>query len=261
MGIENIEHADYIEVLPPEQTEEEREEILRKALVDSARGLSVDERYVLSQLSSAVAGDATAGISLAGCLATLPVAVFAASAGLTFKVARRRLDHATKTLFGRTVSAQFSGGGVSFCWVDSRHATDDSFALNFSGPFLKYLRSVGVDASASRSSHAFANALSAPVAVPRGLRIPLGLAVVYVSRRKAHVGRPHGMTKAQLNKRLERRLKRALGIDGMWDAIDAVSAKGPLRSRQANARYTHREIDFLYNWVIENKDKPNLTDF
>lgn len=260
MQIEPVQRMDGVEILPPEQTDKEREQIRHRALADSARGLSVDERYVLRRMASIVADSPSAGVSFAGVSVVLPVAEFAASAGITFKVARRRLDHAVQALFSRTVSVQYSDRWEGFRWTDARSEYADAFEMNFSGPFLRHLRAIAIAGGSSQTLQPFADAVNAPAVTARGFKVPGDLSVVLVSRLQARQKRPTGMTKAQLKQRLRKRLKRVLDRDGIQDAEDALSAKGPLRSGHKYTKYSHRDLDLLYNWVMKNKDKPDYLE-
>lgn len=261
MQIDVIEELGDVDVLPPEQTEEERERITVQALAESARGLSIDERYVLRRLAHMVAEDPQAGISLAGSVICLPVADFAVSTGATYKAARRRLDHAVQALFSRTVKIRLSNVLSVFCWAESCLSQDDYFEVHFSGYFLKYLRYIALGTNSERSLQAFASAVNKPSFVARGFKIPADLSVVLVSRLKGRTKRPTGMTKAQLYKRVQKRLKRVLDRDGLMDAYDALHAKGPQLTGHKYTKYSHREIDRLYNWVMANKDKPDYLEF
>lgn len=262
MQIEVIERDDDMEVLLPEQTEEEREQIRHKALADSARGLTVDERYVLHRLACVAANDPKTGISQAGCLVTLTVVDFAASAGITFKVARRRLDHAVQALFARTVHVRFRDEGTIFCWAESIWSSDDCFEVRFSVFFLKYLRQIAAASTGGQPGlNAFSAAVNAPAVSARGFKIPADLSIVLVSRLKAHRRRPVGITSAQVYKRVAKRLKRVMNHSRLLDVMEAVYSKGPVRSSPAHIKHTHREIDRLYDWVMENKDKPDFMEF
>lgn len=261
MQIDVIESLSDVDILPPEQSEEERERITHQALAESARGLSIDERYVLLRLASVVAQDPKAGISLAGSVINLSVAEFAACTGATDKVARRRLDHAVEALFARTVSIQLADVWSAFRWTEARVQGDDYFELHFSGYFLKYLRYIASGTVSERSLQAFATAVNGPSFAARGFKIPADLSVVLVSRLQARTKRPTGLTEAQLYKRVQKRLKRVLDREGVLDAYDALHAKGPQLNGHKYTKYSHREINRLYDWVMANKDKPDYLEF
>lgn len=259
MQIEVIERDNSMVVLPPEQTDEELEQICHRALAESARGLSVDERYVLHRLACMVADDPKSGTSRAGYLITLPVVDFATSAGITFKVARRRLDHAVQALFARTVDVRFSDRGTIFCWAESTRSSDDCFEVRFSAFFLNYLRQVAATSNGGPPGlNAFSAAVNAPAVSARGFRIPADLSIILVSRLKAHRGRPVGMSRDQLYLRVEKRLKRVMSRDSLLDVMEALYAKGPVQSRHEHVKYTHRDVDRLYDWVMENRNKPDF---
>ena len=260
MQVEPVGRLEVTEVLPPEQTGEERAHILHKALADSAKGLSVDERYVLRKLKYHLSNSTFEG-SFCGCRVGVHVEEFSIDAGLTVKAARRRLDRAATALFSRSVSIQFGDETLEFRWVDLYCHTDDVFELNFPSMFLKYLHAIAVAERAPESLQPFFAALNAPSEVSRGFKIPSDMSVVFVSRHKAHVGRPQGMTLEQLLQRLIKRLRRVLGRDEACDAIDALLAQGTLsRSATKYSRYTHRHMRQMYRWVMENKDKPGFLD-
>jgi hypothetical protein len=256
--------AEHMEILPPEQTDEEREQIRQQALADSARNLSVDERYVLRRLASVVAQNPAAASTYAGTLITLSVAEFAASAGITFKVARRRLGVAADSVFGRSVSVQFDDQRTIFCWGEMLRTTDDFYELHFSGIFIMYLaRIVGdINAGISLPLISFAEAVNAPAFVARGTKVPADLSIVLISRLKARTKRPKGMTWCQLTERVAKRLKRSMPRESVLDVLFAAENKYPLnRRRFQSPAFTHQDIDHLYDWIMEHKDQPDFLEW
>jgi hypothetical protein len=264
MQIDVIERDDSMEVLPPEETEQEREQIRQQALADSARGLSIDERYVLRRLVSVVSQDPAGTHPDLGTLITIPVAEFAARTGITPKVARRRLDVATNSLFGRIVSIRFSDRGTDFCWVTKVGSAEDFFDLQFSGFFLKYLAQVvgGANADISKALLSFADALNEPAAAARGAKVPADLSIVLISRLQARGKRPKSLKWHQLSGRVRKRLKRHLTPDEIEDVMQVAGNKSPqARLRGRHYDYSHRDIAGLYDWIMENKDKPDFMEF
>jgi hypothetical protein len=264
MQIDVIERDDSMEVLPPEETEQEREQIRQQALADSARGLSIDERYVLRRLVSVVSQDPAGTHHHLGTLITIPVAEFAARTGITPKVARRRLDVATNSLFRRIVSIRFSDQGTDFCWVTKVGSSEDFFDLQFSGFFLKYLAQVvgGANADISKVLLSFADALNEPAAAARGAKVPADLSIVLISRLQARGKRPKSLKWHQLSGRVRKRLKRHLTPDEIEDVLQVAGNKSPqARLRGRHYDYSHRDIAGLYDWIMENKDKPDFMEF
>lgn len=252
-----------MELLPREQSEEQRERIRQQALTDSARGLSVDERYVLRRLANVVAHHPRAA-SLAGTLITIPVADYAANAGITPKVARRRLDMAAYALFGRTVEIHFDGEGTMFRWVDMIGYTEDFYELRFSATFIKYLMQVVGDLSGigSKPMLSFAEALNQPVIVARGTKVPGDLSIALISRLKARSKRPKPMKWWQLRMRVGKRLNRVMSRDEVLDVLDAADQKSPhAKLRGKYHTFTHRDITGLYDWIMKNKDEPDFLQF
>ncbi|MBV6324895.1 RepB family plasmid replication initiator protein [Duganella violaceipulchra] len=256
--------AETIEILPPVQAEEERERIRQQALVDSARNLSIDERYVLRRLVNLVAQDPDTASRPAGKLITVSVIEFAAHAGITFKVARRRLDMAAYALFERSVSIHFHDEGTIFCWAEKLGYTEDYYELRFSSTFIRYLEWIVGDirAGASRPLISFAEAINAPAVVARGAKVPGDLSIVHISRLKARTKRPKSMKWWQLRERVEKRLKQLLSRDEVLDVLDAADQKSPLaKMRGKYYDYSHRDIAGLYDWIMKNKDKPDFMEF
>lgn len=256
--------AETMEILPPVQSEEERERIRQQALVDSARNLSIDERYVLRRLVNLVAQDPGTASRHIGKLVTLPVAEFAAHAGITFKVARRRLDMAAYALFERSVSIHFHDEGTIFRWAEKLAYTEDYYELRFSSTFIGYLAWIVGDirAGASRSLLSFAEAINAPAFVARGAKVPGDLSIVHISRLKARTKRPKSLKWDQLSGRVRKRLKRHMSRDEVEDVAHAAYHKSPqAKLRGKYHDYSHREIAGLYDWIMMNKDKPGFMDF
>jgi hypothetical protein len=260
MQIDVIERDDSMEVLPSEETEQEREQIRQQALADSAHDLSVDERYVLRRLVNVVAADPAAAATPAGSLITLSVAEFTASAGLTPKVALRRLTHAGDALFARTVAVRFSDSGTMFCWVESLYKTDEYVGLRFSSFFLDYLRRLDADNGAG-ALFDFGAAVNAPVTAARGIKIPGDLSVVLVSRLQARAKRPKNLSHANIYKRVEKKLKQTMSREQVLDVMEVVYAKGPLSKAHRHAKCNHRDIRRLYEWIMQNKDEPDFLEF
>ncbi len=255
-----IERDGSMEVLPPEETEEEREAIRRQALTDSARGLSVDERYVLRRLVNVVAADPAASAGVAGSLITLAVAEFAAAAGLTPKVARRRLLHAGDALFARSVAVRFSGSGTIFRWVESLYKTDEYVGLRFSSFFLDYLRRLDGDGRGG-ALYDFSSAINAPVVAARGIKIPDDLSIVLVSRLQARAKRPKNLSRANIYKRVKKKLKQTMACEQVLDVMEVVYAKGPLRQAHPHAKLDHHAINVVYKWIMQHKDEPDFFEF
>jgi hypothetical protein len=223
--------------------------------------LSVDERYVLRRLASVVAQDPTAASTYCGTLITLPVAEFAAHAGLTFKVARRRLNVAAHALFGRGVSVKSVDTEVHFNWADMVSATDEFCELQFSGLFIKFLLLTGNAAAVTVPLLSFSHAVTAPAVVARGTKIPGALSIVLVSRLKARAKRRKAMNWEQLTERVGKRLKKIMPGARVMDVIWAAHYHVPwsiLRGKKYHD-FTHRDIDRMYAWIIANMDQPDFS--
>ncbi|MBA5686722.1 RepB family plasmid replication initiator protein [Rugamonas apoptosis] len=254
-----------LDILPPESTDVERERRLQWALAESARNLSVDERYILRRMASVVAQSPAAAREPAGALITIPVVEFAAHAGLTPKVAFRRLDVATHALFDRSVCLNFDDGATShFVWADSLTNGIEYFDLRFSGTFISYLFTVlrSDRAGVPRGLLTFSDLVSAPAVLDRGQKMPYGLPIVLISRLKARKKRPKTMPMSRLLVRVARRLKNVVSKERLDDIFDVIHRTSRWR-RMEDARYykfTHRDLDEMHDWIVKNMDKPGFFD-
>lgn len=247
--------ADFLFPLPP-RTETDLQ--FQQALADSARDLSEDERYVLRRLASVVASmpDTTPH---AGVLVTLPVFDFAVHAGLTSKVASRRLDVATHSIFERSIHLSRSDGTErTIRWAEACCADDDSFDLSFAEVFVRHLAMVlrPVPNDEVITSVGTIDGVDGSALLCQGTSQPHGLPVVLSSRLKSRTKRPKGMSMQRLLKRLSRRLKRSMNVDHRRDAVDIVAEDSPWRDK-ANRKYykyTHRDLNVIHDWVVEKME-------
>ncbi|WP_348700302.1 RepB family plasmid replication initiator protein [Duganella fentianensis] len=263
MHIDVIARDSSMEVLPPEETEQQREQIRQQALADSARGLSIDERYILRRLVSVVSQNAVGTHPHWGALISIPVKEFAARTGITPKIARRRLDVAVHALFGRVVKMEFYDWGTDFCWVTKISSGEEFVDLEFSNFFLEYLKQVvgGVNVDTSKGLLSFADALNEPVAAARGTKIPADLSVVLISRLQARGKRPKSLKWHQLSCRVRKRLRKHLTPDEIEEVMQVAENNSPqARLRRRHYNYSHRDIDGLFDWIMGHKDKPDFTE-
>ncbi len=254
-----------LDLLPPESTDVEREHRLQQALAESARNLSVDERYILRRMASVVAQSPAAASGLAGALITLPVVEFAAHAGLTSKVALRRLDVAAHSLFGRSVHLNSDDGAtLQFVWADSLTNGIEYFDLRFSGTFISYLLTVlsRDRAGVPQGLLAFSDLVTAPAVLDRGDKTPYGLPIVLVSRLKARKKRPKAMSMCRALERAGKRLKNTVDRDRLEDIFDLMYRASPWRGKDDPKYYkfTHRDLNEMHKWIITNMDKPGFFD-
>jgi hypothetical protein len=152
----------------------ERDLLLQQAFADSASNLSIDERYILRRLASVVAQDLPTATKYADVLISLPVAEFATHTGLTRKVAYRRLDVATHSLFNRQVRFVSDETETSIAWAGSRRQAHDFSGLTFTGCFIQHLLPV-MRRGGREEVHGFvefAGAVTAPAVLCRGKRSP-----------------------------------------------------------------------------------------
>jgi hypothetical protein len=241
----------------------ERDLQFQQALADSARDLSVDERYVLRRLASIVA-QTPPSTKYAEVPVNLPVSEFAVHAGLTWKVAFRRLDVATHSIFHRHVRQMSSDGCETVtAWAGTLHGGEDSFTLSFTGFFVQHLisvlRPVRIDEILGYVD--FAKQVAAPAVLCRGAKQPYGLPVVLTSRLKARTKRPKGMSMSRLLDRVGKRFKGTLDEDELWDVLDMVLRESPWRDKDDSRyyKYTHRDMKKVHQWIIENMNGPGCS--
>lgn len=243
--------ADFLFPLPP-ITETDLQ--FQQALADSARDLSEDERYVLRRLASVVASvpDTT---PYAGVFVTLPVFDFAVHAGLTNKVASRRLDVATHSIFERSIHLPGSDGAErTIRWAEARFGGNDSFDLSFAGVFVRHLALVlkPVTADEMIASVVSAHVGGGPAILCRGTARPYGLPVVLTSRLRARTKRPKAMSMQRLLKRVNKRLKGSMEEEDRRDAVDMVVEDSPWRDKADPKyyKYTYRDLNIVHDWIV-----------
>ncbi|WP_395402156.1 hypothetical protein ACHMW6_28935 [Pseudoduganella sp. UC29_106] len=248
-----------IEILTPEITEaalaRDRELELQRALAESARDLSVDERYILRRMAAIVAQDPASATSFPGLLLGVTVAEFALHAGLTPKVAYRRLDVAAHAIFDRSVTLVSEEGDTTvFRWVTGLGIGNDLIDLTFTGTFINFLysRLGGGGARAFPKLSAITGAVQAQASVCQEDEGLFAFPIEIKSRRDARQKRPNGMPFTRLFTRVTKRLKSLLNKEQLWDIEDAVYRDSPWTSR-TNPRYykyTHKDLRKLHDWVV-----------
>jgi len=241
----------------------ERDLKFQQALADSARNLSVDERYVLRRLASIVA-QTQPSMKYAEVPVSLSVSEFAVHAGLTRKVAFRRLDVATHTIFQRHVRRSLSDGSETVtAWAGAWHGRDDGFTLCFTGFFVQHLMSVlrPLDIDEIIGIGDFAKEIAAPAVLCRGAKQPYGLPIVLMSHLKARTKRPKGMSMSCLLERVGKRFKGTLDEDELWDVFDMVLRQSPWRGKDdfRYYKYTHRDMKKVHQWIVENMNAPGYS--
>lgn len=243
----------------------DRDLLLQQALADSARDLSADERYILRRLASVVARHRPETTKFADVLVSLPVGEFAAHAGLTLKVALRRLDVATHSLFNRRVRLLSDDVDTSIAWVGTRREAAAYFALTFTGFFVEHLFSilrpdwreeiVGVVE--------FAGGVTGPATLCRGSTAPHGLPIMLTSRLKARGRRPKGMSMTHLLKRVAKRLKGHIDKDRLDDILDVVIQDSPWRGMDNSKYYkfSHRDLYDMQKWIFMKMKEPGFFSY
>ena len=241
----------------------ERDLQFQQALADSARDLSLDERYVLRRLASIMAQSPPL-TECAEVLVSLSVSDFAAHAGLTRKVAFRRLDVATHSIFHRHVRQWSPDGSETVtAWAGAMQGADDGFTLFFTGFFAQHLISVLRPARIDEMVGLvdFAKEGASPAVLCRGTKKPYGLPIVLTSRLKARIKRPKGMSMSRLLDRLGKRLKSRLDNDQLWDVFDMVLQESPWRYKDDSRyyKYTHRDMEKVHQWIVDNTNGPGCS--
>lgn len=245
-----------IDVLLPEPVEalhaRDREVRLQKAFAETAGELSVDERYVLRRLIALAAQQPDFAEGFLGVFLSLPVAEFALHAGLTPKVAHRRLDIATHAIFQRSTTLVSDEGMTSvFTWATSRGVGEESLDLTFNSTFVKSL-CPRLGANGER----FDPTLVQTPASQEGGGL-FAFAIEINSRRKDRPSRPKVMPFTRMLARVMKHVKSGLTRDEQWDLEDAVYNASPWQglTEPRYYKYTHKDLRALHAWVIEYMDK------
>jgi hypothetical protein len=247
-----------MEVLPPDTTEamsgDAREIESRQALAAGASSLSVDEQYILRRMALALSPRPDAVCSFAGILVSIPLSEFALHAGLTPKVAYRRLDVALHAIFDRSVTLKTDEGDTTrFRWITGMRIGHNSMDLTFTGDFINFLYSLlyggaGTHLRLDDPADVVMAQASVCLEVERLFAFPIEIN----SKRHIRRARPKWMPFLRLRTRVLKPLKSALSKEQLLDIQDALSIDSPWRDR-SNPRYfkyNHRDLPKLRAWVV-----------
>lgn len=237
-----------IELVAPEslgdQQRHERDIALKRAIETGARGLTPDEMYILRRLASVIAQDPAAASGYGGCFVSLPVSEFAVHAGLTQKVAHRRLDIAANSLYDRRVELTFAGETTRFVWASSRLVGTEVLDMSFSQSFVRailYTEGMGREPAALIPS---AETILAAVEAGAGVFGQRGLEVTIRSSLMSRKKRPKDMSYDTMCKRIGKQLRVGLGRDQILDTFEVFvqTSRWKGKTDPKYYRYTHKDL-------------------
>jgi hypothetical protein len=230
------------------------------ALVQSARNLSSDERYILHRLAAEMSFDLRGATGYPGVTVRLPVAEFAAQNGLRRSVAHRRLGAAAESLLGRWVQVDTSSDEKEeLAWATSMDTASDAFELRFTGLFVWHLLSAL--SQSGNNGRTLPVALTAEDVWRTGATLD-GKSVVESGRQQfkrkyLRQNRRKAISWSRLLHRVKNRLKKVMPTRQAERLLDLAESEDPwytvsrLQFRDFNAR----DLDALFNWLIERKDR------